>query len=167
MDRNSAGTEVEVDVDVGVDPSRDDRADDEAAESSGRLAGVRGRLPSLSRPWSTLFSPSAFATALLLGVGAMILGTVVPLPGARFGLLVLVTFAYGGLSATRRYAECAAAGAVAAGAGFLLSVALGGALVPVVAGYGPEIAGVSVGAGALAALVGHYFGRDLRAGWVD
>jgi hypothetical protein len=168
MDRGT----VEVDVETEAGPDRDEDAED-AAGSSGRLAGVRGRLPSpsiprprLRRPRLGVFSPSAFATAAVLGVAAMLLGTLVPLPGSRFLLLFLATFAYGTVSGTARYVECAAAGAVAAGVGFLLAVALGGALVPVLAGYGPEIAGVGVTAGALVSLAGHYFGRDLRAGWV-
>lgn len=157
---------------VEVETDRDDEANASDAEQTGRLAGVRGRLPSPSlprprRPRLSVFSPAAFATALLLGVAAMLLGTFVPVPGARFGLLFLATFAYGAVSGTARYAECAVGGAVAAGTGFLLSVVLGGALVPVLAGYGPEIAGVGVTAGALVAVAGHYFGRDLRAGWVD
>jgi hypothetical protein len=164
-----------VEVETEADPSSDEGATGEAAdEPSGRLAGARERLPSpslprprLRRPRLDLFAPSAFATALALGVGAMLLGTLVPLPGSRFLLLFLATFAYGAFSGTARYVECAAAGAVAAGVGFLLSVVLGGALVPVLAGYGPEIAGVGVTAGAAVALGGHYFGRDLRAGWVD
>jgi hypothetical protein len=168
MDRGT----VEVDVETEVGPDRDDDAEADAAESSGRLAGVRERIPSPSlprprRPRLDLFSPPAFATAAVLGVLAMLLGTFVPLPGARFALLFLATFVYGAVSGTARYVECTAGGAVAAGVGFLLSVALGGALVPVLAGYGPEIAGVGVTAGALVALAGHYFGRDLRAGWVD
>jgi hypothetical protein len=165
MDRGS----VEVDVEVG----RDDETEAEA-ESAGRLAGLRGRVPSPSLPRPrrprlsvSIFSPAAFGTALVLGVAAMLLGTLVPLPGARFLLLFLATFAYGAVGDAARYAECATAGAAAAGVGFLLSVVLGGALLPVLAGYGPEIAGVGVTAGALVSLAGHYFGRDLRAGWVD
>jgi hypothetical protein len=167
MDRGSV--EVDVDVEVG----RDDETEAEA-ESAGRLAGLRGRVPSPSLPRPrrprlsvSIFSPAAFGTALVLGVAAMLLGTLVPLPGARFLLLFLATFAYGAVGDAARYAECATAGAAAAGVGFLLSVVLGGALLPVLAGYGPEIAGVGVTAGALVSLAGHYFGRDLRAGWVD
>ena len=148
--------------------------DSDPGDEEGRGARLRARLPSpslprprLRRPRLGLFSPAAFATALLLGVAAMLLGTFVPLPGSRFVLLFLATFAYGAVSETARHAECAAAGAVAAGVGFLLSVVLGGALVPVLAGYGPEIAGVGVTAGAAVGFAGHYFGRDLRAGWVD
>lgn len=170
MDRGT----VEVDVETEVDRDHGDAEDETVDERSGRLAGVRGRIPSPSLPRPrrprlsvSVFSPAAFATAAGLGIAAMLLGTFVPIPGSRFLLLFLVTFVYGAVSGTARYVECTAAGAVAAGVGFLLSVALGGALVPVIAGYGPEIAGVGVTAGALVAAAGHYFGRDLRAGWVD
>ncbi len=170
MDRGSVEAEVEVETDTDARIQTDDVvARDDDARSRGRLAGLRQRVPSprLPRPRRSLFSPAAFGTALLLGAAAMLLGTLVPLPASRFVLLFVATFAYGVVGDTARYAECAVAGAAAGAVGFLLSIVLGGALLPVLGGYGAEIAGVGVGAGALAALAGHYFGRDLRAGWVD
>ncbi len=137
--------------------------EDEDDPSGGRLAGLRPRVPRPGVP----FSPRALAVALALGVAAMVGGTFVPVPGARFGLLFAGTFLYGAASAASRYAECALAGLLAAGLGFVLSVVLGGALLPVLAGYGVELAGVGVTTGGLVALVGHYFGRDLRAGWTS
>jgi hypothetical protein len=130
-------------------------------------SGLRARLPRPSIPQFGLFSLRVFLAALLLGLGAMAVGTLVPLPGARFVLLFLAMFVYGVVGPAARYLECGAAGAVAAGAGFVLAVLFDGALFPVLAGYGPELAGVGVTAGATVALAGHYFGRDLRAGWVD
>ena len=173
MDRGSVEAEAETEVDVEADADVRTGTDRAVARddtgSTGRLAGLRRRVPSpsLPRPRLSVFSPAAFGTALLLGVAAMLLGTVVPLPGSRFVLLFFTTFAYGVVGDAARYAECAVAGAAAGAVGFLLSVVLGGALLPVLAGYGAEIAGVGVSAGALVALAGHYFGRDLRAGWVD
>jgi hypothetical protein len=166
MDRGT----VEVEREREDDREREREVSDRD-ESRGRLAGLRSRLPSPSlsrpRPLSRLggsLSLRAFALALAVGVAAMVAGTVVPLPGARFLLLFAGTFGYGALAARSRYVECAVAGALAAGLGFVLSVVLGGALLPVLAGYGAELAGVGVTAGALVALAGHYFGRDLRGG---
>jgi hypothetical protein len=168
MDSGSVEAEVETDTDTRTQTD-EVVAHDGDVRSRGRLAGLRQRVPSprLPRSRRSLFSPAAFGTALLLGAAAMLLGTLVPLPASRFVLLFVATFAYGAVGDTARYAECVVAGAAAGTVGFLLSVALGGALLPVLGGFGAEIAGIGVGAGALAALAGHYFGRDLRAGWVD
>ncbi|ESS05209.1 MAG: hypothetical protein A07HB70_02249 [uncultured archaeon A07HB70] len=140
-----------------------DTREGEDEPSAGRLAGLR---PSVPRPGLPL-SFRALAVALALGVAAMVGGTFAPVPGARFGLLFAGTFLYGVTSAASRYVECALAGLLAAGLGFVLSVVLGGALLPVLTGYGVELAGVGVTTGGLVALVGHYFGRDLRAGWTS
>jgi hypothetical protein len=154
-------------VEVERERERDPEAEPEPDRSRGRLAGLRSRLPSRPRPLARVgrsLSLRAFVAALVLAVGAMVAGTVVPLPGARFLLLFLATFGYGAVAGSPRYVECGVAGALAAGLGFVLSVVLGGALLPVLAGYGAELAGVGVTGGALVALAGHYLGRDLRDG---
>ena len=78
-----------------------------------------------------------------------------------------VAFAAGLVGSRSRYLEVGLAGAVAAGAAFLLGT-LTSVFAPiagrVLADYGVAIVGVGTGAGLLVALAGHYFGRDLRDG---
>ncbi|MFB6108187.1 MAG: hypothetical protein ABEJ82_05000 [Haloplanus sp.] len=128
------------------------------ATGGGRLAGVRRRL-------GGLFSPKLFVLALALSLVGLLVGGAIPIIGVvgRFVGVALAGFALGLVADRRRYVEVGLAGAVAAGLGFVAS-ALGTVLIPYVVDYGVEIAGVGATAGLVSALVGHYFGRDLRAG---
>lgn len=116
-----------------------------------------------------LFSVRTFLVALVLSVVAVVAGGAIPLVGflGRLGGLFVVAFAVGLLGSGRRYAEVGLAAAVASGLGFVAG-ALSSTFVPfaveLLTQYGVAIAGVGAGVGALAALVGHYLGRDLRAG---
>jgi hypothetical protein len=125
--------------------------------SSGRFAVG----PRLRR----LFSPRVFVLALALSVVGVVAGGAIPVVGVvgRFLGIAVAAFALAFLASGRRYAEAGVAGAVAAGAGFVLG-ALDATLLPVVADYGVQIAGIGTTTGFAAALVGHYLGRDLRAG---
>jgi hypothetical protein len=138
---------VELDLDV-----------EREAESESKSSG--GRLPSFR-----VFSVRTFLLALVLAVGGLVVGGLVPVVGVigRFVGLFAAAFGVGLVASRRSYLEVALAGAVAAGLGFLLS-ALGTTLFPVVADYGVEIAGVGAATGLLVSVAGHYFGRDLRAG---
>jgi hypothetical protein len=147
-------------MDRSVELEREDSRDPGPETDDERSRGLLGRLTP-----DVPLSARAFVVALALGVAAMVGGTFVPVPGTRFGLLFAGTFGYGVAASASRYVECALAGALAAGLGVVLSVVVGGALIPVLAGYGVELAGVGVTTGGLVALAGHYFGRDLRAGW--
>jgi hypothetical protein len=68
-------------------------------------------------------------------------------------------FAYGLGSETRRYVEMALAGGVTGGAATLLSN-----LIVALVASGATLVALSIIASAIAGVVGHYFGRDLRAG---
>lgn len=138
------------------DPRASDDADD--ATSSGGRFGIGRRV-------RRLFSPRAFLLALVLSVVGLVAGGAVPVVGylGRFLGVALAAFVLAVLSSGRRYVEAGLAGALAAGLGFVLGT-LNSALFPVVADYGLQIAGVGTTAGLIAALVGHYFGRDLKAG---
>lgn len=138
-------------------------ASNDAAESAGNdapLVGVNGRA----------FSVKALAAALLaLGVGS-VLGGFVPIVGGSLGRLAGVAagaFLIGAVAARRRYVETALAGA-GVGAGSALLSALSVGFLPIgvqfLEQYGVGLVGVGAGLGALTALVGTYFGRDLRAG---
>jgi MFS family permease len=116
-----------------------------------------------------LFSLRAFLVALVLSVVAVVAGGAVPLVGfvGRLVGLFVVAFAIGLVGRERRYLEVGLAAALASGMGFVVGT-LTSAFFPfavrLLSEYGVAIAGVGAGVGALAALVGHYFGRDLRDG---
>lgn len=120
--------------------------------------GLRSRL--------TVVTVRGFLLAFGVALAGTVLGGFVPLLGSLGSLvgLFLAAFALGLFGNRRRYVAVGVAGAGVAGAVTVLG-ALGPLLLPVVADYGVAIAGVGAGAGLLVSLVGHYFGRDLRAGF--
>jgi hypothetical protein len=168
---------AERDVGPGDDSSPSDDAtesdstggSDSTADASGR-SGLRDRLPGVDLPsGGSLFSPRRFLLALALTVGGLVVGGAIPLVGAvtRYAGLFAATFLLGLISSRRSYLECGVAGAVAAAGSFLLGTLSTGAFVlgfDLLQRYGLTVAGVGVGVGFLVAVVGHYFGRDLRAG---
>ncbi|WP_058366489.1 hypothetical protein [Haloparvum sedimenti] len=150
IDRSDAGTR-------DTAASTDDAGTD-GGEAS--LVGVRGRA----------FSLRALGVALLtLGSGS-VLGGFVPIIGGSIGRLAGVAagaFLIGALASRRRYVETALAGAGIGAASALLS-ALSVGFLPVgvqfLQEYGVGLVGVGTALGAVVALLGTYFGRDLRAG---
>lgn len=127
-------------------------------EDSERDAGLsrRGRLRARV---AGLFSVYSFLLALALSTAGVLAGNAVPLVGNVAGIVgVGIAAAVLGLAGRHAYLEAAAAGFIAAGVATLLDFLV----VSLVAG--PTVVAVGTGAGALAATVGHYFGRDLRAG---
>jgi hypothetical protein len=135
-----------------------DEADADADDAGGSRFG-------LGRRFRRLFAPRTFLLAIVLSVVGLVAGGAVPVVGylGRFFGIALAAFTLAFLVSGRRYVEAGLAGALAAGLGFVLGT-LNSALFPVVADYGLQIAGVGTTAGLLAALLGHYLGRDLRAG---
>jgi hypothetical protein len=136
--------------------------DDTDAEASDASSG--GRF-GIGRRLRRLFAPRVFLLAVALSVVGLVAGGAVPVVGylGRFVGIALAAFALAFLVSGRRYVEAGLAGAIAAGLGFVLGT-LNSAFFPVLADYGLQIAGVGTTAGLLAALLGHYLGRDLRAG---
>lgn len=115
----------------------------------------------LTAPVEGLFSIRAFLVLAAVTVGGMLLvGAVLPF-GAVGGLLGVAAAAFGAglVGERRRYLEVTLAGALASGLSWVL-----GNLVLTALGPGVPLVAVGVGFGAVAALVGHYFGRDLREG---
>ncbi|WP_380677122.1 hypothetical protein [Salinigranum sp. GCM10025319] len=138
--------------------------------SEARSTGfVRSRLPSIGGRLGGLFSVRTFLLALALSVVAVVAGGSIPLLGVVGRLLGLfvVAFAVGLVGSERHYVEVGLAGAIASGAGFIVST-LTSVFFPfavdLLSEYGVVVAGVGAGVGTLAALVGHYVGRDLRDG---
>ena len=154
----------DLDREAGVDDLAGDDADRErdrsGERSGGRLAGLRGRV-------GRLFSVRRFAVAFVLTLGAFLLANAVPFVGAIpllgsvAGLLgvFLAGFALGA-AGRRGYLELFVAGAATAGVGLLLDQLV----LSVVGGFAVPLAAVGATAGAVAAVLGHYFGRDLRDG---
>lgn len=139
-----------------------ERSSDERGATASRRSRLAARIGS---PFEGLFSLRGFLLALVLSVVGMLVAGVVPLlPGGIAALVgvFLAGFLLGLLRERRAYLEVALAGAGTAAVATLLDhlfvVALGGLGVP--------IAALTGGAGLLAALGGHYFGRDLRDGLV-
>ena len=139
---------------VAEDLLSDDSGGREESGGGGRLGG--------------LFSPRAFLLALALSVAAGVAGGFVPLLGPVTSVLGLfaAAFAVGLLSSRRRYLEVGLAGALASI--LVLVVSMLGTFLPFAVGLlaerGTIVVGAGVGTGLLVSLVGHYFGRDLRAG---
>jgi hypothetical protein len=150
-----------VDLDLELEPDDGFTPNDDGDESSSRR-GLRERL-------AGVFSPRTFLLALVLSVVAVVAGGAIPLVGfvGRLVGLFVVAFLVGVVSSERRYLEVGLAGGLASGLGFVVGT-LTNAFFPfavrLLTEYGVVIAGVGVGVGTLAALVGHYVGRDLRDG---
>jgi hypothetical protein len=155
----------DLDDDLGGPAGGDSGAAREKSTSGSRL---RGLLPSLSGIGPT-FSLRSFLVILLASLAAVIAGGAIPIVGTigRFLGLFAVAFGAGVIGSRSRYLEVGLAGAVAAGAAFLLGTltsVFAPIAVQVLADYGVAIVGVGTGTGLLVSIVGHYFGRDLRDG---
>ncbi|WP_256545591.1 hypothetical protein [Halobellus inordinatus] len=142
------------------------RSADDASARGGRLRRV---LPSAPGSLRSPFSIRSFLVVLALSVVGVVAGGSIPLVGSvgQFLGLFVVAFAVGAVGSRRRYLEVGLAGAIAAGLAFVLGTltsVFAPVAVRILADYGVAIAGVGVGAGLLASLAGHYFGRDLRDG---
>lgn len=150
-DTGTVGDPVGPDVDPGAGPEPD-------PDSASATDRVRSRL---AAPFSSLFSLRLFLVALALCIVGMVLGsTLVPLPGTGLAGIAVAGFVVGLAREDRRYLELLLAGTVASGAGVVFEYAL----VVLVGGFAPVAFGTA--AGAIAAVAGHYFGRDLRQGLV-
>ena len=138
---------------VGMSGDRPARSEEAAAGQ-----GFRSRL---KRSAGSVLSPRGLVVSLVLVISGLVLvGGVLPL-GTIGNLLGIVVgaFIYGLATDARRYLELALAGALAGGGWALLSN-----IVVTLLGAGIPILAVGTVGGALAGIVGHYFGRDLRDG---
>lgn len=153
---------------VGATGPTEADAAGKSTETGG--SGLRDRLPGLPKPSvGTLFAPKRFLIALVLSVAGLVVGGAIPFVGVvtQYLGLFAATFVYGLAAKSRAYTETAAAGSVAAAVALLLGTLTTGGFVigaDLLGRYGVPITGVGVGVGLLVSLLGHYFGRDLRAG---
>ena len=145
--------DVETDVDVPGEP-----VDEQSPSDATTGDRVRRRIREGA---GTVVSGRALLLSLVLvAAGILLAGQVLPLGviGDLLGILV-GAFLYGVGSDVRHYGELVLAGTVAGGASALL-----GNLVLSLVGAGVPMVAFGAVAGALAAVLGHYFGRDLRDG---
>lgn len=144
--------DVSVDVDAGLDETTS--PDRESESETDDIGGVQSRLGSIA-------TKRSLVTALVLSVVGTVIFSFVPFLSVAGTVLGIGAggFAYGLGSDARRYVEMGLAGAVTGGGATLL-----GNLIVALVASGTTLVAFSVLAGALAGVVGHYFGRDLRAG---
>lgn len=145
-------------------PAESEASTESAADSGPSL---RSRLtPSIGRPSLGISVPSlrSFLLAAVVVVGGMFAGSAVPVIGSVTGLigLFLGAFLLGAASGRRRYVPVAVAGAGAAVFATMMQGVLTLTAVESL-GLGPTAA-LGATTGILVAVVGHYFGRDLRDG---
>lgn len=134
-------------------------ADESASSSSGWRPDV-----GLPRVGGRLFDGRGFVLAFLAAAAGLVAGSLVPLiPGAGLLGVALGTFLLGAAGSRSRYVECGLAGAVVSGLSLVLT-STNLVLLAALRDLGPQLAVVGAGGGLIAALVGHYLGRDLRAG---
>jgi len=154
--------DVSVDVDAGLDdsvvesePLGESVGHRESQESSG---GIRSRLRKRA---GSIVSPRGVGISLVLMIVGSLLFGAIPLLGTVGELLGIAAagFVYGLGTDARRYFELLLAGALAGGG----SVLFGNLLLAL---FGNGLSMVAFGAfgGALAGVIGHYFGRDMRRG---
>ncbi|OAQ52752.1 hypothetical protein HTG_10520 [Natrinema mahii] len=142
-----SGTEVDHAADA-------EQAADDGDDSRSWLAPITSRL-SLGR----YFSPKEYlALVALLGTGLLGGATVLPVAGRLIGMFG-VAFLVGLVASKRRYLEVGIAGVSVGGVAAVLNNAVLAAI-----GSGQSLVAVGATVGLLAAVVGYYFGRDLRDG---
>jgi len=136
--------ESDSDGDVTVGETDTATTDDTSASSARRFFSVRALVVAF----------------VAVGVG-MILGSLVPMiPFTALLGIPVGAFLHGLLDSHRRYAETAIAGGVSAGVAVVTSL-----LPQLLAGLdGVRLFAIAAAIGLVLAVVGHYFGRDLRDG---
>jgi hypothetical protein len=163
---DTSWTDVDVEGLLNEETDRSERSarSPDSSPGGGDGGGFRTRLRDRRRE---LFSARTFVGVLALALGAGFLGGVVPLPliSGFAGLLGVfaAAFVVGLVSSKNHYLEAGLAGAAAAGI-TLVVTSLNIVFIAALRDIGPEIGVIGAGAGLLAGLLGHYFGRDLREG---
>lgn len=109
-----------------------------------------------------VFSPRRFLVSLvLIAVGLYAAGSLIPiLPATGLIGVFVAAFALGVINSEQWYVEIGVASAVASGVSVLSDILL--LTIASRFGIGLVVAGVAVSV--VVALLGHYFGRDLRGG---
>jgi hypothetical protein len=136
--------------------------DNEPSQPEQETESRRSRLTDKA---TNVFSPKNFVIALvLISVGLFVTGRFIPIisaiPGTGYIGVFVAAFALGSLNSKRSYLETGVAGAATAGVAVFSNY-----LILSIAGrFGIELALIGSAVGAVVALLGYYFGRDLRTG---
>ncbi|QGA81651.1 hypothetical protein [Halomicrobium sp. LC1Hm] len=152
-DASVGGTDEIAGLDDGFDTATDFETDTDTADETTAGGGLRGRVGDAVSPVSFALQLAGALVGTFVVGGALPLG---PLSGV-VGVLAML-FVLGVVSTDARYVEAGTAGALVG----VLTTVLGSITLSVVSGGLVPVAGGV--AGGLAALVGHYAGRDLRDG---
>lgn len=146
---------------MSTDELLHEREETDTTRSESQTTSRRDRL---TRKVTGLFSPRYFLLALVvLSIGLFtpsLLPIVSALPGVGLVGLFAAAFALGGIGSERQYLEISVAGAAAVSTSFLtqyMTIALVGSNMT-------EFATIGFGIGVVVAVIGYYFGRDLRDG---
>ena len=165
---DTSWTDVDVEGLLTDETESSRRSPNPSADKDGEersKGGFRARLRDRRRG---LFSPRLFAGLLVFALVVGVVGGAVPVIGRFAGVVGVFAAAFGvGLASSgRHYLETGLAGAGAAGLTLLLTVVTSINIVffEALGDVGPELGVIGAGAGLLAGIVGHYFGRDLRNG---
>ena len=161
LDDDLAGGESSASsAEAGAEGTTSGTAEPASATSDAGRVGASGR-------W---FSAKAFALSLVAVAAGVLVGGAIPLIGGTVGVaggVFLAAFLVGLVLSARRYVETGLAGA-AAGATVAVTNVLGVGFLPIGIDYlqqwGLPLLALGGGVGLVVALLGHYFGRDLRAG---
>lgn len=151
-------TDAQSGSDLGIDVGETESAEtDVAVGESHTTESTVGD----SDTGGSYFSLRALLFAFGAVGGGMVLGGLIPLvPFTELLGVLLGGFVYGLLASERRYLELGLAGGISGGATAVLSL-----LPQLAAGLnGTRLFAIAGGVGLVLALVGHYFGRDLRDG---
>ncbi|MDS0222080.1 hypothetical protein NDI54_12045 [Haloarcula sp. S1AR25-5A] len=146
--------------DLGIDIGESESAQTDAAVGESVTDGSTVTDDS-TKERGSYFSLRALLFAFGAVGGGMVLGGLIPLvPFTELLGVLLGGFVYGLLASERRYLEIGLAGGISGGATAVFSL-----LPQLAAGLnGTRLFAIAGGVGLVLALVGHYFGRDLRSG---
>ncbi|WP_336329874.1 hypothetical protein [Haloarcula sp. CGMCC 1.2071] len=144
--------------DLGVDVGTTESAETDVAVGESITDDPTATADSTT---GSYFSLRALLFAFGAVGGGMVLGGLIPIiPATELLGILLGGFVYGLLASQRRYLEMGIASGISGGAMAFLS------LVPQIAAglNGTRLFAIAGGVSLVLALVGHYFGRDLRSG---
>lgn len=159
---------TDVDIDGLLDEENDGNADTRSVESTPTQSADRergGLRDRLRERRAGLFSLRVFVLALVLAVGGGLVGGSIPFLSTVAGAIAVFAtgFVVGLAIDGRHYVETGLAGAGAAIVSLLLSNSQF-VFLAAFRDFALQFGAIGAGTGLLVALVGHYFGRDLRAG---
>lgn len=154
--------DVDLSVDVGTGLDDSPGGLDEPVEPPAESDTSRGTIGSLyDRTLGSVLSSRGLVVALVLTLVFTVLSGLIPFLGLLGNVLGIgvAGFVYGAIASESRYVELLVAGGAVGGGSALL-----GNLLVITFGSMTGLFGAGLAGGAIAAVVGHYFGRDFRDG---